>query len=73
MDGSVPNPLPPDTSNAPALLVILWITLGPAIVLVCLRMYTKIHIHRHVHWDDYIICLALVRSPLYRCVKIKTL
>ncbi len=64
MDERTPNPLPPNTSNAPALLIILWITLGPALVLVCLRMYTKIHIHHQIHWDDYMICVALVRPSI---------
>ena len=60
MDGPTPNPLPPNTSSATLLLVVLWITLGPALTLTCTRLYTKLRIKHQIHWDDYLICIASV-------------
>lgn len=65
MTDSIPNPLPADTSNASALLAILWITLAPAIIIVPLRLYTHVLLHRRVDWSDSLIVIALVGFHFY--------
>lgn len=57
--GSLVGGLQPDTSIGPELLAAAWISTGLAIVMVALRMYTRIT-HKNTGWDDYTILVALV-------------
>lgn len=58
--GNLLGGLQPDTSRGPELLAIAWTGTTLAIIMVALRMYTRIT-HKNVGWDDYTIIVALVR------------
>jgi len=58
--GNLLGGLQPDTSRGPELLAIAWTSTTLAIIMVALRMYTRIT-HKNVGWDDYTIIVALVR------------
>jgi hypothetical protein len=49
----------PDPSRGPILLAAAWTGTGLAIVMVALRLYTRIT-HRNLGWDDAFIVLSLV-------------
>lgn len=59
--GNLLGGIQPDTSRGPELLGIAWTSTALAIVMVALRMYTRIT-HKNIGWDDYTILVALVWS-----------
>ncbi|MCJ1436007.1 hypothetical protein MMC27_005385 [Xylographa pallens] len=50
--------LQPDTSRGPDLLAAAWTSTSLAIIMVALRIYTRIT-HKNIGWDDYMILIAL--------------
>lgn len=65
-----PPPSGGDNRNlGPILVGLNWMVFGPATILVCLRVGTRIWITRNLGWDDFTIVLAQVgvlahvRSP----------
>ncbi len=54
----------PDHDKGPEILQILW-TLGSiSIIVVALRIYTKIRQTRRLYWDDGLMVLALVSTDV---------
>lgn len=55
--------LPPDDTRGPQVLAASWTTEALAVLAVGLRLHVRIKAHS-IGWDDYFICLALVRLSL---------
>ena len=55
--------LPPDDTRGPQILAVSWITAALAFLAVALRINLRIRAQA-IGWDDYFICLALVRLLL---------
>ena len=54
-----------DRNFGPMLIGINWAIFGPATILVCLRLITRIWITRNFGWDDAVIALTQVSAPTY--------
>src|ERR1700709_1643841 len=55
---------PPDGSKVPRLLVVTMTLLLISFLFVTLRIYSRTRLAINLDWDDYIICLAMVRLDL---------
>ena len=49
-----------DRNLGPMLIGVNWAVFGPATILVCLRLMTRIWITRNFGWDDAVIALTQV-------------
>lgn len=66
--------IPPTATRGLDILVAQWVALSFAIVIVCLRIFTRAFLRRTAGWDDWTIVIALVsydndvqRDPLADC------
>lgn len=57
LEGELPYP---DHDKGPGILQVLWILGAISIIVVALRIYTKITKTRRLYWDDTLMVLALV-------------
>jgi hypothetical protein len=49
----------------PVIIVTLWTEAAIALVVVCMRLFTRIWINRVVGWDDFLIAFSCVSSNQY--------
>ena len=59
---STTNQLPPDDNKAPDLLAVLWTFTMLALIVVLLKIYTRLRIIHETGLDDFFIFLSMVRS-----------
>ena len=55
-----------DSNFGPMLIGVNWAIFGPATILVCLRLITRIWITHNFGWDDAVIGLTQVSPPTHR-------
>lgn len=65
MDNAEIIPSTGDRNLGPMLIGVNWAVFGPATILVCLRLITRIWITRNFGWDDAVIGLTQVSVPTY--------
>lgn len=65
MDNAEIIPSTGDRNLGPMLIGVNWAIFGPATILVCLRLITRIWITRNFGWDDAVIGLTQVSNPTY--------
>lgn len=63
MDNAEIIPSAGDRNLGPMLIVVNWAVFGPATILVCLRLITRICITHNFGWDDAVIAITQVSSP----------
>ena len=64
MDNAEVIPSTGDRNLGPMLLGVNWAVFGPATILVCLRLITRIWITHNFGWDDAVIGLTQVSAPV---------
>lgn len=65
MDHAEIIPSTGDRNLGPMLIAVNWAVFGPATILVCLRLITRIWITHNFGWDDAVIGLTQVIIPTY--------
>ena len=63
MDQAEIIPSTGDRNLGPLLIAVNWAVFGPATILVCLRLITRIWITHNFGWDDAVIGLTQVGIP----------
>lgn len=63
MDNAEIIPSTGDRNLGTMLIGVNWAVFGPATILVCLRLITRIWITRNFGWDDAVIGLTQVSNP----------
>lgn len=69
MDKAEIIPSTGDTNLGPMLIGVNWAIFGPATILVCLRLITRIWITHNFGWDDAIIALTQVSTPTHNTTR----
>ena len=54
---------PPNLNRADEVYAFTWILEITSLVFVVGRMYSRVKLTRNVWWDDWCVCIALVRHP----------
>ena len=70
MDKSEIIPSVGDRNLGPMLIGANWAIFGPATILVCLRLITRLYITHNFGWDDAVIAITQVRIPHLQCSSI---
>lgn len=65
MDKAEIIPSTGDRNLGPMLIAVNWAIFGPATILVCLRLITRIWITYNFGWDDAVIALTQVSFPIH--------
>lgn len=60
LDGKLPYP---NQNKGPRLLVAIWVLGSISVLVVLLRIYTKLRKTYRLYWDDVLMVIALVSMP----------
>ena len=68
MDKAEIIPSSGDDNLGPMLIGVNWAIFGPATILVCLRLFTRLYITHNFGWDDAVIAVTQVSLLAYNAV-----